>query len=79
MTDKIIDNVTKNHYTIVDGVPVPKGFSHKEGTKDTGFVIKNDTDGNEFVWVPCTIDGANGSIKYDRYAFTREGWDNMMI
>ena len=69
LTDKIIDNVTKNHYTMVDGVPVPKGFSHTEGTKDTGFVIKNDTDGNEFVWVPCTIDGANESIKYDRYEF----------
>ena len=70
LTDKIIDNVTKNHYTMVEGVPVPKGFTHTEGTKDTGFVIKNDTDGNEFVWVPCTLEGANGSITYARYAFT---------
>ena len=30
LTDKIIDNVTKNHYTMVDGVPVTKGFSHTE-------------------------------------------------
>ena len=50
-------------------IPVPVGFSYLEGTKSTGFVIKNDTDGNEFVWVPCTLDGDNGSIKYDRYAF----------
>ena len=37
----------------VEGVPVPKGFTYKEGTKDTGLVIKDDKD-NEFVWVPAT-------------------------
>ena len=37
----------------VDGVPVPKGFTYKEGTKDTGLVIQ-DGNGNEFVWVPAT-------------------------
>ena len=37
----------------VDGVPVPKGFTYKEGTKDTGLVIKDDND-NEFVWIPAT-------------------------
>ena len=66
-------------YTMVDGVPVPKGFEHTEGTKETGFVIKDnsgtETNGNEFVWIPCTDDGANGSIKYERYAFSREGWN----
>ena len=36
-----------------DGVPIPKGFKYKEGTKDTGLVIKDDND-NEFVWVPAT-------------------------
>ena len=36
-----------------DGVPIPKGFTYKEGTKDTGLVIKDDND-NEFVWVPAT-------------------------
>ena len=35
------------------GVPIPKGFTYKEGTKDTGLVIK-DEKGNEFVWVPAT-------------------------
>ena len=38
---------------IKDGVPIPKGFKHKEGTKDTGLVIQ-DAKGNEFVWVPAT-------------------------
>ena len=71
-------------YTEVEGVPVPKGFTHIEGTKDTGFVIKDisvdkegnptQTNGNEFVWVPCTENGENGSIQYERYAFSREGW-----
>ena len=49
-------------YTIVDEIPVPKGFEHIEGTKETGFVIRDnsgtETNGNEFVWVPCTEDGA---------------------
>lgn len=54
-------------------IPVPVGFSYLEGTKSTGFVIKNDRDENEFVWVPCTLDGADGSIKYARYAFTGDG------
>ena len=36
----------------VEGVPVPKGFTYKEGTKDTGLVIQ-DAKGNEFVWVPA--------------------------
>lgn len=40
-----------------------------------GLVIKNATDKNEFVWIPCSIDGAGGSIKYDRYAFTRSDWE----
>ena len=37
----------------VDGVPIPKEFTYKEGTKDTGLVIE-DEKGNEFVWVPAT-------------------------
>ncbi len=36
-----------------EGVPIPKGFIYKEGTKDTGLVIQ-DEKGNEFVWVPAT-------------------------
>ena len=75
-----IDTPSEDKYTMVDGVPVPKGFEHVDGTtKEDGFVIRDnsgtDTNGNEFVWIPCTEDGANGTIKYDRYAFSREGWD----
>ena len=36
-----------------EGVPIPKGFTYKEGTKDTGLVIQ-DEKGNEFVWIPAT-------------------------
>ena len=39
--------------SVNDGVPIPKGFTYKEGTKDTGLVIKDDND-NEFVWIPAT-------------------------
>ena len=39
--------------SVEDGVPIPKGFTYKEGTKDTGLVIQ-DKKGNEFVWVPST-------------------------
>ena len=39
---------------VKDGVPIPKGFKYKEGTKDTGLVIQQDEKGNEFVWVPAT-------------------------
>ena len=38
---------------IREGVPIPKGFTYKEGTKDTGLVIQ-DENKNEFVWVPAT-------------------------
>ena len=31
---------------------IPKGFSHTEGTVDTGYVIKDTSLGNEFVWIP---------------------------
>ena len=36
-----------------DGVPIPKGFIYKEGTKATGVVIE-DGSHNEFVWIPST-------------------------
>ncbi len=39
--------------SVEDGVPIPKGFTYKEGTKDTGLVIQ-DANCNEFVWVPAT-------------------------
>ena len=66
-------------------VVVPAGFKviNPEATVEEGIVIEDvsannaDTVGNQFVWIPCTIDGANNTLKYDRYAFTRESptWD----
>src|SRR5574344_2051037 len=37
-----------------ENVPIPKGFTYVEGTKNTGVVIQDDN-GNQFVWVP--VDG----------------------
>ena len=49
-----VKNEWKNTIASVeDGVPIPKGFTYKDGTKDTGLVIQDDK-GNEFVWVPAT-------------------------
>ena len=31
---------------------IPSGFEHTEGTVDTGYVIKDVSIGNEFVWIP---------------------------
>ena len=66
-------------------IPVPKGFSYLEGSETTGFVIKNDTDGNEFVWVPVnklTGKGING-YAYDIYEWNGSsvinGWDSSPI
>ena len=57
---------------------VPAGFavSKVEGENeiDTGLVII-DSQGNEFVWIPCSIDGANDTIKYDRYNFNIQTGD----
>ena len=60
---------------MVDGVPVPKGFTYIEGTKETGFVIKDittnadgtstATNGNEFVWIP---------VKNMNYEYARVKW-----
>jgi len=51
-------------------VPIPQGFTAStvagEDTKAGGLVIK-DSVGNEFVWVPCTLDGANGTVQYAKW------------
>ena len=39
-----------------EGVPVPSGFKVVTGTKTTGLVIENETEGSQFVWVPITAD-----------------------
>ena len=56
---------------IKDGVPIPKGFKHKEGTKDTGLVIQ-DEKGNEFVWVPATEETYIKDMKFSSYNATSD-------
>ena len=57
---------------------IPNGFSHTEGTVDTGYVIKDTSVGNEFVWIPVASgtfdiyvvakDEEGNSIKSDEIA-----------
>ena len=54
----IVNSVPQDWRTYIadvteDGVPIPKGFKYKEGTKETGVVIE-DGSHNEFVWIPST-------------------------
>ena len=53
-------------------VPIPAGFAvsevEGENTVEDGLVII-DSKGNEFVWIPCTTDGINDTIKYNRYIY----------
>jgi len=60
-------------YVTIDGVPIPKGFEYLTGTKNTGLEIKNSIDGNEFVWVSCTMDGTNGTVKYEKWTSSVNG------
>ena len=59
-----------------DKAVIPAGFAIVPGCSDvsSGLVIsdvENDTSdsGNEFVWIPCTIDGSNDTIPYERHDF----------
>ena len=65
--------------TIITNAPtIPNGFKYLEGTVETGFVIKNSTDKNEFVWVPVekgtfyTVDGY--SLNWDTGVFELENF-----
>jgi type II secretory pathway pseudopilin PulG len=59
------------------GVPIPKGFTYKEGTKDTGLVIQQDEKGNEFVWVPATESTYVKDISFPSYNISSTGDDNL--
>ena len=52
-----------------DTVTIPKGFkismAPTMNVVRNGLVIKDEND-NEWVWIPCTIDGANGTLQYKR-------------
>ena len=65
--DKINRAVTANAEKLSYNEPyIPYGFQHTEGTWNTGYVIKENTTGNEFVWIP--VDGTN--IKLERKDFS---------
>lgn len=53
-----------------DKAIVPAGFSvslkSDEQTIDDGLVIIDMQD-NEYVWIPCTIDGSDGTVKYAKW------------
>ena len=51
---------------------IPNGFSHTEGTVDTGYVIKDTSVGNEFVWIPV----ASGT--FDIYVVAKDEEGNSM-
>ena len=46
---------------------IPNGFTHTEGTVDTGYVIQDTSIGNEFVWVPV---GSAGT--YTAYVIAKD-------
>lgn len=65
-----------NVKAVIEGeVPIPNGFSYKEGTNETGLVIKNNNDNNEFVWIPTQGLG----YTYNRHAYSRAGWEYSQI
>ncbi len=58
-----------------DGVPIPKGFTYVEGTKDTGTVIKDEND-NEFVWIP--VDDVSNYAKDTNFPGTKPTGDDSL-
>ena len=73
-------------YNYTDGVDVatiPEGFavSEKENEQKiaNGLVIKNKTDGNEFVWIPCTItqyQNAKNAVQRNEWVTNPEYYKN---
>ena len=58
-----IGNVIQNVVPTYDSPYIPEGFSHTEGTWNSGYTIKGNTGtlnaGDEFVWVPCVLDATS--------------------
>ncbi len=70
-------NTEKDNYEDESGkkATIPEGFqvSKKEGETeiDDGLVIRDAITNNEFVWVPCSANGSNEQVKYNRYTLTK--------
>ena len=64
-------------YTDKNGnkAPVPTGFNvstvEGENLVDKGLVIKEDSTGNEYVWIPCAMDGSD-KLQYQRTKWSVE-------
>lgn len=61
--------------------PIPKGYKHICGEWNNGFVIKRETDGSQFVWVPVgsldangTLDGVSFTEKFGRRNYRNNGF-----
>lgn len=52
-TDNTLDSIDTVPVDLryVDGVKIPDGYSYVEGNKETGIVIKNDTNNKTYTWI----------------------------
>jgi type II secretory pathway pseudopilin PulG len=52
-TDYISDDVDTDSVNLryIDGIKIPEGYYYVEGTKDTGIVIKNNSNTQEYTWI----------------------------
>ena len=53
-------------YAPYDKPYIPTGFEHTEGSWNSGYVIRNTSTKDEFVWVPCVLDQAK--VRERRYS-----------
>ena len=50
---------------------IPSGFKTIHDNVESGYVIE-DKDGNQFVWVPCSLTGKDGNVILSKYEFDIE-------
>ena len=63
--------IYKTGNSVIEGYDnpyIPNGFTHIEGEWNTGYVIKEETTGNEFVWIP--VDGYNLNLERSEFEKT---------
>lgn len=66
------EEAIKKEYGTVKKEPyIPEGFKYVEGTIETGYVIE-DTDKNQYVWVPCTNKDGEDIVKLEKIDFSVE-------
>jgi len=77
------DAITLNYENQSYNTPyIPKGFHYIEGTWDSGYTIE-DSNGNQYVWIPCTNSKTNEITKlqkkdfsYNPYILSSKCYDN---